>query len=1176
MAEDFREQYILKKGDMLVCGEHTYTIEGAPLGYGGSAILYPAKRSDSELNFAIKEYFPCQEGGFIREGGVVKPMLDGVEMDIFQERIKEERILGQEIRNHSNRAIFVWEELSVDTITVGGKTYSGSEGVFALLERMDGKGCMLSDVLEECRKPEDDRHPLCRGGLPHIHTTARIMIELLSALQEVHESGYLHGDIQPGNLFFASSRLDEGELGYGCFYDFGCSRKLLEDGQTAVISDKKVFSTEGYIPPEIRTQNDGTLRLSKAADIYSAGRLMLLQLLTENKDLEKNCFSRKRMLLGKDGERIGCSEETLGLVNEILCKALSIHPKERYQDAGEMLVDMRRLEKRTAPPKYRLPKNMSVLEYFLEGSRDAVIANAKESLSQNSNQPVMLWGYGGLGKTETAIKIAEELKNEKGAYLVPFRESMQETVLGMAFSGYKYTPGRLNMSDEERQEEEYRERLRILQEEYEGALFIIDNFDHSEKTLDELRREKAYKDILGLNMRWIFTTRYPVNKPEWEIKELAREDLLKIMKNLLSSTSVEEDMLYALIDAVGGHTLMVVLIAKTLEESWGEVTPEGILEALKASKLSEADFPEVVSDQNRTYRQAQIYAHMSVLFRVAGLTDAEKSVLTYATLLPQTGMDAGMFKSCVEKEKQEVLKRLAGKGWLRRTAENLLTIHPVIREVAREELKPSDEACEVFLKALESSYEATEFDYKKLYQRAECFAQAADYLEDERGQWNNEAGFFYNSVGEYKEALRYAERALEIIGRATCEEHLDLARCLDNMGAVCWGIGHYGNALKYIKKAIEIKEKIFSANHPELAVSYNQIGVVHWSLGNYNTALEYMKKAIEIRESVLPSNHPDIAESYINIGRIFSDLGKYESALEYERKSLEIREIILSSNHPNLAAIYDEIGAVFSCLGRFEESLSYKKKALKILECSLPSNHMSLIGCYCNIGNTFLQLKKFKEALMYQKKALEGAVESLPSEHPNLATIYDNIGITFSYIRRHEDALNFKKRALEIREKNLSGDHPDLATSYYNVGVTYFKLGDNTEALKYGKKALEIKEQILPIEHPDLIASYANMGAMLAKERKYQKSLEYIKKVLQIYESCLQKNINTNMQELYNSALSVVAFIIKKLELMKSYPSLVGIEQINKYLKLSSNYYKIGNLHGAIEYLDKALELLEE
>ncbi len=1153
MAEDFREQYILKKGDMLVCGEHTYTIEGAPLGYGGSAILYPAKRSDSELNFAIKEYFPCQEGGFIREEGVVKPMLDGAEKDIFQERIKEERILGQEIRNHSNRAIFVWEELQVDTITVGGKTYSGSEGVFALLERMDGKGCMLSDVLEECRKPEDDRHPLCRGGLPHIHTTARIMIELLSALQEVHESGYLHGDIQPGNLFFASSRLDEGEPGYGCFYDFGCSRRLLEDGHTAVISDKKVFSTEGYIPPEIRTQNDGTLRLSKAADIYSAGRLMLLQLLTENKDLEKNCFSRKRMLLGRDGDRIGCSEETLGLVNEILCKALSIRPEERYQDAGEMLADMRRLEKRTAPPKYRLPKNMSVLEYFLEGSRDAVIANVKESLSQNSNQPVMLWGYGGLGKTETAIKIAEELKSEKGAYLVPFRGSMQETILGMAFSGYKYTPGRPNMSDEERREEEYGERLQILQEEYEGALFIIDNFDHAEKTLDELRREKAYKDILGLNMRWIFTTRYPVNKPEWEIKELAREDLLKIMKNLLCSTSVEEDMLYALIDAVGGHTLMVVLVAKTLEESWGEVTPEGILEALKASKLSEADFPEVVSDQNRTYRQAQIYAHMSVLFRVAGLTDAEKSVLTYATLLPQTGMDAGMFKSCVEKEKQEVLKRLAGKGWLRRTAENLLTIHPVIREVAREELKPSDETCKVFLDALHSSYEETEFDYKKLYQRAECFAQAADYLEDEQGRWNNEAGFFYNSVGEYKEALRYAERALEIQEKVLSADHPELATSYNNIGSTYSGLGDYAESLKCAKKALEIQEKNLPSNHPDLAISYNNIGMTYFQLGNYEEALRYEKKALKIRKKQsMPWN---IVSFYNNIGMVYSQLGNHEESLRYKKNALEICKKNLSANHPDLATSYSLIGATYYDIGNYEESLKYREKALEIREKILPANHPDLAIIYNEIGAIYFSMGDYAESLKYVEKALEIRESILPANHPDLAISYNNIGSIQLTLGHYESVLKYEKKALEIQEKVLPANHPNLAVSYNNIGIAHFVLGDYEEALKYEKKALEIQEKVLPANHRDLVTSYINIGRIYSKLGNYEEALLYKFNILKMCDIRLLAETNKDMCQSYFNLLSEIVDICK--EVIKKGDSFSVIDEV-------------------LEYIDKALALLEE
>lgn len=50
MAIIHREDYILRNGDTVSCpGGVVYTITGAPIGFGGSAIVYPAVRNDSEL-----------------------------------------------------------------------------------------------------------------------------------------------------------------------------------------------------------------------------------------------------------------------------------------------------------------------------------------------------------------------------------------------------------------------------------------------------------------------------------------------------------------------------------------------------------------------------------------------------------------------------------------------------------------------------------------------------------------------------------------------------------------------------------------------------------------------------------------------------------------------------------------------------------------------------------------------------------------------------------------------------------------------------------------------------------------------------------------------------------------------------------------------------------------------
>ena len=66
----------------------------------------------------------------------------------------------------------MWDTLNAQTVTIGNETYDASQGIYALLERMDGKGCSLSDILKECREEISSLYPLRKGGLPDIYTTA--------------------------------------------------------------------------------------------------------------------------------------------------------------------------------------------------------------------------------------------------------------------------------------------------------------------------------------------------------------------------------------------------------------------------------------------------------------------------------------------------------------------------------------------------------------------------------------------------------------------------------------------------------------------------------------------------------------------------------------------------------------------------------------------------------------------------------------------------------------------------------------------------------------------------------------------------------------------------------------------------------------------------------------------
>ena len=456
-------------------------------------------------------------------------------------------------------------------------------------------------------------------------------------------------------------------------------------------------------------------------------------------------------------------------------------------------------------PDHLLPPVPCGCESFLEGSRDGELAILEKALEKGG--PVFIWGLGGMGKTQTAIALAQRCEPPRGAYFLrytipadPDREAMFETIRRADLTGYALDAGDETDPDV-LMEKEYREKLEILRREYAGTLLIIDNFDCPGKSMEMLKAERSYQDVAALDAHLVFTTRYPAD-PAWEIRPLPEDRLLELMRK--SCADHEDEQLLELIRAVGGHTLMVDLMAKTLEESWQTVTPEQILDTLKNAKLNQEDFPEVTTDKDGTYAQAQIYKHLQALFNLSGLNDRARQVLGLATLIADEGLDDALFLGSLPADEKKELQNLCKRGWLRRE-DHVITIHPAVLQVCLGELTPAEEDVRAFLDELWAQQEKRKCTDAALRRVAQCLTVGAKQIIDRQA-------YFVCK-----------KRALDLWERVLPEDHPDLARAYSDMGRVYIRKGDYQRAMGYKRKALTIKKAALPADHPELEESRQQL-----------------------------------------------------------------------------------------------------------------------------------------------------------------------------------------------------------------------------------------------------------------------------------------------------------------------------------------------------------------
>ena len=1019
---DYRLPHLLQKGDQIWVGQEIYTIsQEEPLGLGGTSVLYAATRTNSHLQYAIKEWFPSGTDKFHRAGGIICPAdpTDAAAHSLWNQHrlyLENERELGQRIRNTTSKAIGIWETLTPSAIVTGGETYRQvSQGIFCVLERMDQKGVTFQQLLAHIKEKPRPGFPLKTGGLPNVHTTALVMEQVLLVLQSVHEAGFLFGDIHDGNVFFSDCRLEQGDVGVGHLLDFGCAKALTNGTQTDPVGPQ-IFTTPGFTPPEIMdpAKNDGTLRLTVQADLYAVGCLMLRCVLTR--------ASIRRLgpspLVGDDtideeaATRLGCSEAIRCQLNHILKKALQPDPQDRYPNAGAMLVAIQQLKVDTAPPSYNLPTYLSAPDYLVPNSRTKEVAAVTAALQRK--EIVFLWGEAGIGKTETAICLANTYPTPKGAFLIHYHGSMAETIRSLAFEGYTPPEG------DPHQEKDDQARLDILKKHYAGALFIVDNFDVEGKSLDDLRKEPAFRDLTALPLSLVFTTRSPVPwQPEHQLHPLSQGDLLALMRRFAPDPGIPDQALLDLIQAVGGNTLAVSLMAKTLQAAHGSLTPAALLHALRTSRLHQAHYPTVVTDQNRTFSAAPLLDHLKALLPLSlGDLDAP-SLLAGCALLPSEGMAFLLFQKFLPAEQRATFQAFLHRGWLQERADHTLHIHPLVQEVIREYILEQGINCRPYLQHIEDCYQQdvwgvctrrdslpcwrpAQFSPTDLRQLTQVICTGADVLMPSDPHWLWFAAELLAKEGRSIPGRRYLQRATEL----EASQSAGWSLAMYHLGAV-------GAFYQYDR---------------DLALHHGTQACTQWQQLLSHAGSPYEKEALLHRYAktcfwlfriyYIDFQFAVTKKQYVHQQAL--DLSK--QILELEQQALVPDVFLQSQVHQMTADIYRRISVLKSDL----------------------SNGFFAPSAYWKLRRTYR--KDLRELqLFHLQQALEAQAQMpLPNRHWH-SFLLEALGDALPT----EEGRSYYQQALELRLNTQAAAPQSQIHLWDTIANLYHKLGDSRKAMDY-------------------------------------------------------------------------------------------------------------------------------
>ncbi|MCC6662211.1 MAG: serine/threonine protein kinase [Polyangiaceae bacterium] len=164
------------------------------------------------------------------------------------------------------------------------------------------------------------------------------LLPVLHALQLAHDTGVVHRDIKPGNIFYSVEGPRDVRVK---LLDFGVAKVLWPSGAAARTSTGVVMGTPDYLSPE---QANGELSIDGRSDVFGAG-VVLYELLTGSRPFHAptavaTAYKVAHQRAPSLKERGGPDDPTL---QAIVDRALAKHITERYQSARDLAADLERL-----------------------------------------------------------------------------------------------------------------------------------------------------------------------------------------------------------------------------------------------------------------------------------------------------------------------------------------------------------------------------------------------------------------------------------------------------------------------------------------------------------------------------------------------------------------------------------------------------------------------------------------------------------------------------------------------------------------------------------------------------------------------------------------------------------------------------------------------------------------
>ena len=281
---------------------------------------------------------------------------------------------------------------------------------------------------------------------------------------------------------------------------------------------------------------------------------------------------------------------------------------------------------------------------------------------------------------------------------------------------------------------------------------------------------------------------------------------------------------------------------------------------------------------------------------------------------------------------------------------------------------------------------------------------------------------------------------------------------------------------------------------------------VYSECGLFNEALQLQYRALAFLTQMLSENHPLTIRVTLFVSGTLWELTRVAEATQLQRRALQVCVESHGEDHPLTLDVADLLGSALTLKGRWAEALAIHEDNVRKMCRLYGGDHEKTLKSIRNVARLHYRYMEYDKATELHQVAWEGMKRQLTETH--LETLICLEDLAMSYLRHYaepadqvsnEQLLQSHERiefVLEQRRKVLGKEQPYTLLASLYLAQLKSALGQHREAERMIREGLPVAERNLGEEHTAVLAAKASCARLFIQVGRCEEAEEILRTLI--------------------------------------------------------------------------------